>query len=218
MGSPADWGAFADVCARGADVPAPSRCEDGGLPEDVSDQLRSRMLGRRVRVHVEHSLDEPRPGLADRLVLTSLEARSETLSLAPGSSVRQTRLSLSSRLALQADGAWEGQLVAASGTRGKLGCLSLLFQQPPLGPFLERLLLQRRSLRQAFPELVADQIITFLSGAWDVLPLHEVVASTEDAVGGPRWPSMMWWPLQLQDWKVVSAPQAPSGSRSSLQG
>mmetsp|Transcript_27922 Transcript_27922/g.59121 ORF Transcript_27922/g.59121 Transcript_27922/m.59121 type:complete len:230 (+) Transcript_27922:84-773(+) len=195
------------------------RLSGNKLVEELVDSIRSRMLGAPVRAHVATALGrygEP----TDRLVLANL-SNDDRLSLAPrGPGLgRVAQLLLSAGAEGQGIASCEGRLVSISGSvqdGDGPGDLCLRFAQDPIGPSPEKLPLRLRALRWALPTPAADQVASFLVGAWDIPPDRELsVKVREGTLSTASRSPLMWWPLLLQDWALVDdGPAASAGEAS----
>lgn len=198
MGSPADWGALGDICEDEA-----SSSSSLQLREELAAALDQRMLGRNVRVCVQQVSAPNAAQASDRLVLENVDT-GDKLALGLGRLGRPTVIRLT-------EDDCEGRLIAVTSrcdepSGGSRICLHM--QNPELfGPFVNRMPCLRRVLQRDLPPLAADEILACLDGAWEAMPVREVLVSAdeENTVGAGAWPSMSWWPAMPNDWALVDA-------------
>merc|ERR1712217_797293 len=106
-------------------------------------------------------------------------------------------------------GQYSGRLVDVSVERDTSGAshITLHLEGEPSGPFVRRMPLRARALQAVLPHLVVDEVLSYLPGAWEPAPWHEVVVhATEGSLGDAvAWPFMSWWPLSPADWRLLDS-------------
>mmetsp|Transcript_44954 Transcript_44954/g.88977 ORF Transcript_44954/g.88977 Transcript_44954/m.88977 type:complete len:201 (+) Transcript_44954:114-716(+) len=198
MESPADWGAFTDLCLEApVDRPHSSR-----LRESVCTELRH-LLGQHVRVQVKHGN-----------TLTLSVDSNVSLALALDAQHQWRRLHLEGTVR-------EGKLISSlteHDGHNSSNSYMLLLERDPAGPFVERLPGRQSILKKAIPETLAKHVLSFLPEAWEVFPASRVVVHAEEtALDHPAFQLMQPWPLKLDDWHLVTPVQATSQATTEVR-